>query len=159
MAWLLYTKCFCTQAQSFNLSSSMMHQLSSSPISWHVSRETGVVHGALAAGQAARHKESAQNLLEAFGSFGWDRFKISSHIISRIRALPLSAASFCAHFAVQSSVHLSSQKCPCAVFAVKGIGFPVSTCCNWPVWQALTRRFVTLLRHDRQAVSAHHVHD
>eukprot|EP00434_Breviolum_minutum_P018093 symbB.v1.2.015958.t1/scaffold1204.1/size131571/5 len=46
----------------------------------------GVVHGALAAGQAARHKESAQNLLEA-----------------------------------------------------------------------LTRRFVTLLRHDRQAVSAHHV--
>ena len=65
--------------------------------------ETGVVHGALAAGQAARHKESAQNLLEAFGSFGWDRFKISSHIISRIRALRLSAASFGAHFALQSS--------------------------------------------------------
>ena len=161
--WLDYCiqMCFCTQAQSFNLLSSIMHQLSSSPISWHVNGRDR--RCARCFGRWPSRK--TQRVCPKFVGGIWV-FWLGSlqNIKSYHFKNPGTSAVSCYLFFLGPILQYNpvvQQKMPlcCVCGYQEAIGFPVSTCCNWPVWQALTRRFVTLLRHDRQAVSAHHVHD
>lgn len=116
--WLDYCiqMCFCTQAQSFNLLSSIMHQLSSSPISWHVNGRDR--RCARCFGRWPSRK--TQRVCPKFVGGIWV-FWLGSlqNIKSYHFKNPGTSAVSCIFWGpFCSTIQLSSKKCPCAVFAV-----------------------------------------